>query len=54
MSQIVPAQLRARLGSEASEGLVEMFAAYQEFSTDRYERRLAALTAVLPYMLRGH
>jgi hypothetical protein len=40
MSQIVPAQLRARLGSEASEGLVEMFAAYQEFSTDRYERRL--------------
>jgi hypothetical protein len=40
MSQIVPAQLRARLGTEASEGLVEMFAAYQEFSTDRYEHRL--------------
>ena len=39
-AQIVPAQLRARLGTEASEGLVEMFAAYQEFSTDRYERRL--------------
>jgi len=39
-TQIVPATLRARLGSEATEGLVEMFTAYQEFSTDRYERRL--------------
>ena len=45
------------------EGLVEMFAAYQEFSTDRYERRLnqeiaglrlEMLTAVLSYMLREH
>src|SRR5262247_4024221 len=39
-TQIVPAVLRAKLGSEASEGLVDMFTAYQEFATDRYERRL--------------
>ncbi|HEY1301958.1 MAG TPA: hypothetical protein VGF24_00310 [Vicinamibacterales bacterium] len=39
-TQIVPAVLKTRLGTEASEGLVDMFAAYQEFSTDRYERRL--------------
>jgi hypothetical protein len=39
-AQIVPAALRARIGSDASEGLVEMFTAYQDFSTDRYERRL--------------
>jgi hypothetical protein len=45
--RIVPAQLRGRLGNDASEGLVEMFAAYQEFSTDRYERRLNAEIAGL-------
>ena len=38
--QMVPAPLRARLGVDASDGLVDMFSAYQEFSTDRYERRL--------------
>jgi hypothetical protein len=32
--------VQARLGAEASEGLVDMFAAYQQFSTDRFERRL--------------
>ena len=37
--QMVPAPLRARLGVDASDGLVDMFSAYQEFSTDRYERR---------------
>ena len=37
--QMVPAPLRARLGADASDGLVDMFSAYQEFSTDRYERR---------------
>ena len=39
-TQIVPVVLKTRLGIEASEGLVDMFTAYQEFSTDRYERRL--------------
>jgi hypothetical protein len=39
-TQIVPAVLRTRLGTDASEGLVDMFTAYQEFATDRYERRL--------------
>jgi hypothetical protein len=37
---IVPASLRARIGADASEGLVEMFSLYQQFATDRYERRL--------------
>src|SRR5687767_972845 len=39
-TMIVPASVRARIGVEASEGLVEMFTQYQQFSTDRYERRL--------------
>jgi hypothetical protein len=38
---LVPAPLRNRLGEDASEGMVQMFAAYQEFSTDHFERRLA-------------
>jgi hypothetical protein len=37
---MVPPQLRARLGADASEGLVEMFSLYQQFSTERYEHRL--------------
>jgi hypothetical protein len=37
---VVPASVRARIGVEASEGRVEMFSQYQQFSTDRYERRL--------------
>ena len=38
---IVPAAGRAKLGVDASEGLVAMFSLYQQFATDRYERRLA-------------
>ena len=37
---IVPAALERRLGSDAAEGLVEMFGQYQLFATDRFERRL--------------
>lgn len=37
---VVPAPVRATLGADASEGLVEMFGLYQEFATDRFERRL--------------
>jgi hypothetical protein len=37
---LVPAPLRNRLGEDASEGMVQMFAAYREFSTDHFERRL--------------
>jgi hypothetical protein len=37
----VPALLRNRIGQDASEGLVEMFAAHHQFATDRFERRLA-------------
>jgi hypothetical protein len=39
----VPPGLRTRLGQDASEGLIEMFAQYHEFATDRFERRLAEL-----------
>ena len=38
---MVPPVLRTRLGADASEGLVEMFSLYQQFSTERYEHRLA-------------
>ena len=41
----VPASLRNKIGYDASEGLLEMFAAYHQFATDRYERRLAEETA---------
>lgn len=37
---VVPIALRAKLGESASEGLVDMFSAYQQFATDRYEKRL--------------
>jgi hypothetical protein len=37
----VPAPLRNRIGEGASEALVDMFAAYHQFATDRFERRLA-------------
>ena len=36
----VPASLRNKIGYDASEGLVEMFAVYHQFATDRFERRL--------------
>ena len=39
----VPPELRSKLGPDASEGLVDMFAQYHEFATDRFERRLAEL-----------
>ena len=44
---VVPPAVRARLGVEASEGLVDMFAAYQQFSTDRFESRLIQVDAGL-------
>jgi hypothetical protein len=37
---LVPAPLAERLGGDASEGLVQMFADYHQFATDRFERRL--------------
>ena len=40
---VVPMALRARLGESGSEGLVDMFSAYQQFATDRYDKRLIAL-----------
>ncbi len=44
---VVPMAVRARLGENGSEGLVDMFSAYQQFSTDRYERRLIQMEASL-------
>ena len=46
-SIIVPAHLRARLGQDGSEGLVEMFGLYHQFATDRFERRLTEETSAL-------
>ena len=37
---IVPGSLEAKLGREASEGLVEMFSLYHQFAFDRFECRL--------------
>lgn len=37
---IVPGPLEAKLGREASEGLVEMFSLYHQFAFDRFEHRL--------------
>jgi hypothetical protein len=37
---VVPMALRARLGEAGSEGLVNLFSAYQQFATDRYDKRL--------------
>ena len=36
----VPPAVRARMGSEGSDQLVEMFAQYHRFATDRFERRM--------------
>jgi hypothetical protein len=44
---VVPMHLRAKLGENASEDLVDMFSAYQQFATDRYERRLTQVEAGL-------
>jgi len=38
---VVPMSLRHRLGETATEGIVDMFAAHQQFQTDRFERRLS-------------
>jgi hypothetical protein len=43
----VPAPLRNRIGEGASEALVDMFAAYHQFATDRFERRLAEMDGAL-------
>ena len=37
---VIPMALRARLGEAGSEGLVDMFSTYQQFATDRYDKRL--------------
>jgi len=37
---IVPGPLQSKLGSQASEGLGEMFSLYHRIATDRVERRL--------------
>ena len=37
---VVPMALRVKLGEAGSEGLVDMFSAYQQFATDRYDKRL--------------
>src|SRR4051812_18234813 len=43
----VPAAVRSKVGQDASEGLLDMFAAYHQFATDRFERRLTQETAAL-------
>ena len=37
---VVPMALRVKLGEAGSEGLVDVFSAYQQFATDRYDKRL--------------
>jgi hypothetical protein len=49
---IVPMAVRAKLGEGGSEGLVDMFSAYQQFSTDRYEKRVILTEAALRQELR--
>jgi hypothetical protein len=44
---VVPMAVRAKLGESGSEGLVDMFSAYQQFSTERYEKRLIQMEASL-------
>src|SRR6478752_1865596 len=44
---MVPMAVRAKLGESGSEGLVDMFSAYQQFSTDRYETRLIQMETSL-------
>ena len=44
---VVPMALRAKLGESGSEDLVDMFSAYQQFATDRYETRLTRVEAGL-------
>jgi len=44
---MVPIALRATLGEHGSEGLVDMFSAYQQFATDRYETRLVQVESTL-------
>jgi hypothetical protein len=44
---VVPMAVRAKLGESGSEGLVDMFSAYQQFSTDRYESRVLQTEAAL-------
>jgi len=49
---MVPMAVRAKLGESGSEGLVDMFSAYQQFSTDRYEKRVIQAEAALRQELR--
>lgn len=44
---VVPMAVRAKLGENGSEGLVDMFSAYQQFATDRYETRLIEVQSSL-------
>jgi hypothetical protein len=41
---MVPSDLRTKLGPDAADSLVTMFAHYHEFATDRFERRLTELS----------
>jgi hypothetical protein len=39
-SLVVPDPLRAKLGDNGSEGLIQMFSLYNQIATERFERRL--------------
>ena len=44
---VVPPPVRSNLGLEGSEGLSQMFTAYHQLATDRYERQLTEAIAGL-------
>ena len=44
---VVPMALRVKLAEAGSEGLVDMFSAYQQFATDRYDKRLIEVELTL-------
>ena len=49
---VVPMALRVKLGEAGSEGLVDMFSAYQQFATDRYDKRLIEVEFALQQEFR--
>jgi hypothetical protein len=51
---VVPASLHATVGVDASKGLEQMFAQYDQFASDRFERRLTEdLSALRVEMHQG-
>ena len=51
---VVPAPLHAKIGVDASKGLVQMFGQYDQFASDRFERRLTEdLSALRVEMHQG-